>query len=850
MLLNPNLFPIDEQLEGIEQSLNAHSCVLLKAETGAGKTTRLPPFLSLKSKGKILVLEPRRLAAKLSAQRCAEILKTQIGESVGHHIRFDKACTSKTHLLFITEGLFLSYLREDPSLSQYSIIILDEFHERSIHTDTALCLIRKIQATTRPDLKLVIMSATLDTGKLEEYLVGAKVFNIPGRVFPIDIEYHDIDSYTATTQMIHDSRCPKNILVFLPGMGAIRDLQAKLKGNIPTDIEIVPLHSTLPKKEQDKAFSGSKKKIILSTNIAETSLTIPNITGVVDTGTERQSSFAPWSGMPLLQLEKISKASAIQRAGRAGRVQKGLVFRTYTKNDFSLRKDFTPPEIKRVELSHYILDLIQLGYHPNNLNWFEEPEERNLNAALELLHLIKALKDGEVTQIGSFISKIPVHPRLGTMLYHANELDNFNDVLLAVCLLNEGFVLNKQTRFSPEDGIENCDITLQLDLIKSSYWSDKTLSDYHPHLLNQKTYKRIIELFETLAARMNPKLKISHSKTDQNKLNEAILAGYSDRIAGRRKVDLKKGNKTNKKKRVQDHYNLCLGRGGKLSQASSLSSTLPEFLIVLDALENPKKNAAVGTTITVASKVTVDKLEKLDSDFLHVQNETCFNEKNGTLTLSNIKKYGNLTLNKVTGPPIVPLGETLCNLIKTNWPWPFDNDFFLEEYNQRVQIMNNAQVEHHCPEFSGEMLELLIETSVDEDTTYESLQKKGLNKLIIEQLSPQDKYILEKEVPLEITLMNKKKFKISYTDGKPNISARIQDLFGVANHPKIANETTPICFSLLSPANKAIQKSHDLTQLWGSSWELLRSDLRPRYPKHYWPDDPSTSLPIRMKKDL
>lgn len=833
---------MDNHLEAITKALIDFDCLLIKAETGAGKTTRLPPYLVDKTKGKILVLEPRRLAAKLSAERCAQILDSKIGNIVGHHIRFDKVTSEDTRLLFITEGLFLPYLREDPNLSQYSTIILDEFHERSIHTDMALCLIRHLQATTRPDLKLIVMSATLDTTALEVYLEGAKLFNVSGRVFPIEIEHHEIETKDAITEMLHDPRCPQNILVFLPGMGAIRMLQDQLKSIVPINVEIIPLHSSLPKKDQNKAFVVSTRKIILSTNIAETSLTIPNITGVIDTGTERRASFAPWSGMPLLQLEKISKASATQRAGRAGRVQNGLVFRTYHQNDFVQRLSFTPPEIKRVELSHYILDLMELGHNPEALNWFEAPEEKNLNKALELLETLGAIENDKITERGKYLAKLPLHPRLGAMLYQAKAGSNFNDVLLIVCIINEGMVLSKQAEFGHDDE-EFCDLCVQADLVKSSVWRDQGISDYHSHMLDARGSKRVYELYQALSKRLRINEKISKQKTKIQDLTPALLAGYPDRVAAKRRV-LKKG-------KAQESYNFCMGRGGKLTYKSALSSTHPEFLIVLEALENPKANAAIGTSIVAASKVTVKELERTNSAFLSEITETQFNEKKGTITLSSVRKYGNLALNTTIHPPVIPKGEVLAKLMQDNWPWPFEDDYKFREYNQRVTILNQAQIEHNCPEFTGEMFELFIEASIEPDTDYQKIQQKGLVNLIKDQLAPQDEYVLETEVPLSITLSNGKSFTIEYLEEKPFIAARIQDLFGVKKHPYIATDKISVNIKLLSPANKVIQIAHDLESLFqGPAWEMLRHDLRPRYPRHYWPDDPANAVPVRMKRHL
>lgn len=840
MKLEPDKFPIDAHLPEIAQAIDRNPCVLIKAETGAGKTTRLPPYLLGNTSGKILVLEPRRLAAKLTAERCAQILDEYLGESVGHHIRFEKTASESTRLLFITEGLFLPYLRQDPDLKEYSVVILDEFHERSIHTDVTMALIRRLQTSTRPDLKLVVMSATLETEKLESYLETPTVFNISGRTFPIDIEYRDMEPATAVEEMLKQPLCPLNILVFLSGMGEIKRLEQQLKGRLPEEIEIVILHSSLSKSQQNKAFQGDKRKVILSTNIAETSLTIPNVTGVVDLGKERRASFAPWSGMPLLQLEKISKASATQRAGRAGRVQNGLVYRLYSEADHFQRIGFTPPEIRRVELSHYVLDLLELNIHPDTLDWFEPPEEKNLERALDLLTNLGALKNDNVTELGSFLARLPLHPRLGAMLYKCPD-SILPDVLLAACVISEGMALANSAEFSQDDE-EVCDLCVQLDLIKARYHNDKNLSDYNHAYLDQKKATRALDLYQALATRLQAPKEVSKKKTSHPELVLRLLAGFPDRIAAKRLAKAKG--------RQVLSYNFCLGRGGRLAFKSALSGNSPEYIIVLDALEDPKANAATGTTIQAASKITSELLLNSGSPFLAVEKESVFNEKKGTLSISSHTKYGKLTLNSETLPPVIPKGESLVSLMLENWPWPFEDDAELKEYHQRVRLLEKAGCEHNCPLFEEEMFELFLESCVEEETDYKQVLSKGLKVLIRDQLSPQDEYVLDNETPKTIKLCNGKEFSVHYDEDMPYISARIQDLYSVNEHPYIVDGKIPLIVKLLSPANRIAQVAQDLPGFWKSSWESVRKELKARYPKHYWPENPESSDPIRFKNRL
>ncbi|EQC48699.1 putative ATP-dependent helicase HrpB [Bacteriovorax sp. BSW11_IV] len=833
MQLNPSVYPIDAKLEDIAKALEKSNCLIIKAQTGAGKTTRLPPYLCLESKAKVLVLEPRRLAAKLSAQRCAEIFEEQVGQTVGHHIRFDKKLNSCTKLLFITEGLFLSYLKSDETLSEYSTIILDEFHERNIHTDLALTLIRRLQQTTRPDLKLVIMSATLDTHELENFLDDSIVFDVPGRTFPIDIEYHTADPLMAIENMLKDKRCSHNILVFLPGMTQIRKLERELKDVIDPNINIVPLHSSLSKKEQDLAFNGDDKKIILATNIAETSLTIPNITGVIDIGLERRASFAPWSGMPLLLLEKISKASATQRAGRAGRIQKGIVYRLYSETDFNLRPAFTPAEIKRVELSHFILDLFKIGISSlEELSWFEFPDENNVNKAIQTLELLNAIKKYRLTDLGHFSSDLSLHPRLSAIVYHArNETEEqLKNIILTVCIISEGMLLKNNVEFNENDD-DVCDLSIQLDLIKASFWKDQKLADYPFHYIDRKKEQRIIELYTSLCSRFKMSTSLPKNKTDYLTIIPYILKGFPDRIA---------------KKGKGNQYNFCQGRGGRPTRQSCTSVTLPEYIIVLDALEDPKANAAIGTRILYASKVLETHIKELDSSLLTNEKETVFNEKKGTLTITSHLKYGKINISSTTMPPLIPIGEELAQIIKENWPWPFKDISELEIYNRKVSLLNNANIEHNCPLLADDMLELFIDSIIDEKSSYKILLENDLRILIEEQLSATDLYTLENLTPDKITLNNQKTFNVKYDEDTPYIEARIQDLYSVTKHPHILNDTLPLTIKLLSPAERVAQIVRDLPRFWSSSWEQVRKELKSRYPKHYWPQEPEKSDPIRI----
>lgn len=822
-------YPIDKYLDAIFDALNESNKLIIKAETGAGKTTRLPSFLATKLPKKILVLEPRRLAAKMAAQFCAETLKDISPNMVGYHIRFEKNYTPDTKLVFITEGLFVNYLKNDPLLNDYSCIIIDEFHERSIHTDIALSLVTELQKFKRPDLKLIVMSATLDIQNLESFLDSPKTFEISGRKFPITIENRKSDVLEAIEDMLKDSRCTKNILVFFAGLAQINKAYEELTNSpmiLKNNIKVARLHSSLSKKDQEAnqkiIYDEKSKTVILSTNIAETSVTLPNITGVIDLGIERRSGFAPWSGMPTLEFHKTSKASSIQRAGRAGRIEAGIVYQLFDENDFNLRESFTPPEVQRIELSKTVLDLcLLLKYQEKKIsefNWFESPNDKNYDYAINLLELLNALKNDAITTQGEKISRYTLPPRLSAMICNEDpdqKIAHRSDQLLAACVLSEGSILINSYEFSKEDHA-TCDLSLQCDLVKASYFNDNTLTEYHLSISDRFKVKNVIDLFLSLAK--VEKLKLNKVKTSPKIITESLLKSFCDRIAQRGKGD---------------QYNFTLGRGGKLSYKSSLIGSPPPYLVVLDAIEDLKQNAAIGTKILQASSLTLNNIENSDSPFLTFEKESNFNEKKGVLSISTKCKHGKLTLKEITGEPVIPIGHELVKIMTSNWPWPFSDDSSLLNYNIRAKLFNSIHPENQVPVFEQEMFSLFIESIIDDNTSYLEIKNKDLNSLIEEQLSYEELSLLNQEVPTNLDLAGRK-FVIDYSEGKPFIKARFQNLYSLEKHPTITKNKIPIIIKILSPADRVMQVVSDIMSFWQSSWPSVKKEMKARYPKHNW----------------
>ena len=855
-------YPIDPLLQKIAESLQKGTTCLIKAEPGAGKTTRVPLYLLSIIKGEILVLEPRRLAARLSAHRSAWFLDETCGKQVGFRIRQDSQVSGETRLIFITEGIFVRLLRDNPTLNGVGAVVLDEFHERNIHTDIALALVRQLQQTRRSDLKLVVMSATLDTSALEKYLEDAAVFDIKGRAFPVEVEYISeqiSDIYkerkwenkvsSAVKRILEDRRCPGNILVFLTGIGEIMGTKQRLEREIPEkEALILPLAADLPFQVQQRVFQEQgQRKIILSTNVAETSVTIPGVTGVIDLGFAKIPAHAPWSGMPTLEIKRISQASAIQRAGRAGRTQNGVVYRLYSKAEFLNRDQFTPPDIQRIDLSHTLLEVMNLGYSPELMPWFDPPDEKNLESSLQLLTLLGAIKSsGELTGFGKKLSELPMHPRLAAVVAAGLETGCGGDALLAACLISEGFVLKRDvisiSSREDEEG-DPCDLSMQMDLIKASLHKDSSISPYPFRFLDTRKQEQVLALYRSFARIYRLPPIPPPCKTDYQRLSHCLFRGYPDRVARRREINNKR-----RKKRAPVLYNFCLGRGGMIGPASFVYNKKPDFLIAIDAVENLKSDAAKGILIRICATLEPGILKQDPAGMLRKERREEFNQEKGTFSVWQDLYYGRL---KVESQQVGVLGEGrgLAQMLAENWPYPFDNDDPLKAYHKRVELLNQYEIPHNCPIFTGEMLELFFESICEGVDSLKELKKKPLEEYIFEQLGESDKEVLAAYAPTEIKLKNGKRLKVYYEEGKePWAEIFIQHCYGLKDNPSIMLGKHRVILHLLGPNHRVAQVTDDLPGFWQGSYNEVRRELSRRYPKHYWPENPSRAEPETLKR--
>jgi ATP-dependent helicase HrpB len=851
-------YPIDTHLPGIGAALRAgdkSSTCLIKAEPGAGKTTRVPLYLLDIIPDGILVLEPRRLAARLAAERCAWFLDEPCGHQVGFRIRQQSSVSRHTRLTFITEGLFLRILRSNPILDGIDAVIIDEFHERNIYTDIALALVRSLQQTQRPNLKLLVMSATLDTSSLEKYLENAIIFDVGGRIFPVEIEYYPgenpgipmekkwpQETTAAVKRMLNDARSPGDILVFLAGLGEIMELKSKLQKEIPAqEAAILPLAADLPLQDQQRVFSKEgPRKIVLSTNVAETSLTIPGITGVIDVGLAKIPVLAPWSGLPTLEIKRISQSSAIQRAGRAGRIRDGLIYRLYSKPDYMNREQFTPPDIRRIDISHVILELMNLGYSPTQLPWFEPPETNNLEAAFQLLRTLGAIDDsGAITAKGKIFSMLPLHPRLAAAVQAGQEIGCGEDALAAACLISECLLIKRDASDALKvDNDEPCDLSVQIDLLKAVLHHRPALTPYPFQLLDQRKKKQVLDLYCTLAKTCGLAPILPPTPTDPTKLSRCLLHGYPDRVAQRREID--------------NLYNFCLGRGGIIGKESFVANRKPPLLVVVDAVESLKKDAARGITIRTCSTLPMDILKEDPGHMLKTIKKEEFDREKGVQTLRRELYYGTLKIeSQYLGPAPAGEGQNLARQLAKTWPFPFDDDEPLKTYHGRVELLNRFGIPNHCPIFNGEMLETFFEYICEGIDSLKQLADKPLEYYIYHQLSLQDKTLLDTYTPLEMNLKNGKRLKVRYREGKePWAEALIFDCFGLVEHPFVPAGKQRIILHLLGPNRRPAQVTGDLIGFWAGSYRQVHKELSRRYPKHYWPENPGQATPVPLKRLL
>jgi ATP-dependent helicase HrpB len=854
--------PIDSLETDIREALKQKVTLILQAPPGSGKTTRVPQFLMRASAGKILVLEPRRLAARMSAERISEELGQACGQDVGFQIRHERQLTAKTRTIFMTEGLFLRTLLADPHLEGVEYVILDEFHERNMHSDVAFVMVRALQKTSRPDLKLIIMSATLDTERLQDRIPDAALLKADVPTWPVEIIFDPAPDdrplewrvAMAVESMLTDSRCPNDILVFLSGAADIRRAANALAASkLKAQFDIFELRAELPSSEQKKVFqSHSKRKVILSTNVAETSLTIPGITGVIDTGVAKMASHAYWSGLPSLEVKPISQASATQRAGRAGRTAPGVARRLYTRADFIGRNGQERPEIQRMDLAQVMLEVSvasrkifrtteKIGFE--KFEWLDAPHPDNATAAKQLLMELGAVEsDGTPTPLGEAMTRWPLHPRLGRILEESRQTGQLAEACLIVSILNEGLLYKKgQLEASVHT---DCDLLHQAQIFETCSFSHQRLSTLLREQIDVSQVKKIEKSQESLfrvAQLKKESIRLPTAATEEcSPFARILLSGFPDRIVALRR------NKSNSK----SNQEAVFARGGLGQLASSSTVQDSSFAIALEAEQVRRPGAAhFITEITVAAGLSAARLKELLPERVRSEVLVAWDDQAERVRSVERVSLDALVLEeRQVATEQSHLEQELFKQLKVQWPRPFHDLKSLEFFQHRLDLLKQRFPEVAQVNLVDDDFELFLVHICEGKKSFADIAAAPLQEYI-DTFIPWDlKNLLERELPTKIALNSGRKVEVNYVVGQPPwLSSRMQDFFGTMETPKLLQGTLPVTVHLLAPNGQAVQVTTDLANFWKNTYPDVKKEMSRRYPRHYWPDDPKNAEPLTRR---
>ncbi len=803
--------PIDAHIDAILDAARRSRAVVVTAAPGAGKTTRVPA--AFVADGPVILLQPRRVAARAIAARIAAERGWTLGREVGWQIRFDRRYSSETRLLVVTEGVLTARLQSDPLLSTFRTIVVDEFHERSVHADLALALARQAWKA-RDDLRIVVMSATLDTAPVSAFLDGCPIVDVPGRLHPIDITYQPGRSVADAVVEVC-GMTDGNILCFLPGASEIRYTIDDINRGRASflEVEVVPLHGSLDPEEQDGALKPSvDRRIIVATNIAETSLTVPGVTAVVDTGLHKVARYDAERGLDSLETERITADAADQRAGRAGRVGPGLVRRLWDARD--RLRPHREPEIRRIDLSSPALDVIAWGGDPHTFEWFERPQERALDAALALLarlELIRAeraenaegsdraggvARNWKLTEIGERVHQLPLHPRLARMMVVAG---GSRDMARACALLSERHIL------PPRASSTSSDLLSALD-----QWESVPL----------RLQRVAIEI-----QRLAKVVPADGRVVSESDFRHAILASYSDRVAQRREAG-------------SPNVLLCTGTGATLARESGVHDG--EFIVAHDIShsstglravlgDSKRQTSASGQSagagqprIRIATRIEREWLQPTSTAVVHR-----LDHDSGSVSARRVERYDALVLAE---HPVAVDPAIAERLLVEAW---------LERGPTQADDLLLRRLR-----FTGQTIDLahLVAAAA-----------RGARRLddvvLLRGLSAEMHRAVERHAPETLLLPSGRRTRLVYAeDGTVDAAVKLQEVFGLADTPRVGPRREPVRIALLAPNGRPVQITRDLRSFWDRTYPDVRKELRGRYPKHPWPEDPWKASPSARTK--
>ena len=817
--------PIDAVLDDLAKTLDLHTAAVLVAPPGAGKTTRVPlalldaPWARAK---KIIVLEPRRIAARASAERMAHTLGQRAGETVGYRVRFGSKISRATRIEVVTEGIFSRQILDDPELSGVAAVLFDEFHERSLDADLGLALARDAQTGLREDLRILVMSATLDGARVAKLLGEAPVVASEGRAFPVETRYLGRKADAPVERQMADAIAtalradPGSVLAFLPGAAEIRRTQNFLAERIhDASIEIVPLFGALDASVQDRAIAPpprGHRKVVLATSIAETSLTIEGVRIVVDSGLARVPRYEPDIGLTRLETVRASRAAVDQRRGRAGRTEPGVCYRLWDEPQTASLAAYTQPEILSADLSSLVLDLAQWGVtDPASLAFLDPPPAPALKEARELLHELGALDgEGRITDEGKSLRALALPPRLARMIVDSHRLGAGRAAADIAAVLTERGL-----------GGDHVDLDVRLDIFRRD---------------RSQRAEAARSQAQRWASQVAADDKAGVTGDDEPSNGVMLALAFPDRVA---------------KNRGNGSFVLANGRGAALEPTAALSRT--SYIAVAELT-----GTAMHGRILLAAPITQGEIEARFADQIEMTDEVSFDRGAMALRARRKKTLHAITLSEAP-MALEPSEETAkvfadglmaAGLDQLPWSKP------IKQLRDRVMFLRAAEgaaSDNPWPDLSDDALAAQRETwlvpALLDKTSLKAFSAGDLSDALQSLLPWALRARLDREAPTHFEAPTGTQLAIDYeAEQGPTIAVRLQELFGLTNHPSIARAAIPLVLELLSPAHRPVQVTRDLPGFWRGSYAGVRSDLRGRYPRHPWPEDPASAMPTRRVK--
>jgi len=798
--------PIDNQLAEISATLEKQTNIILTASPGAGKTTRLPPELLNVISGKIIVLQPRRMAAVSACYRIAEERGWNVGKEVGYQVRFESKVSRDTRLIFMTDALLLRKMIEDPELKDVGLLVLDEFHERNLNQDLILGAARELQELGSK-IKVLIMSATLDVKRLRAFLPNTLHIDVPGKVFPLEIRHSSQPLSFQTNREFYDrvaqsvSQATKetdgDILVFLPGVGEIRKTAERIEH---LDRDIVSLHGSLSLAEQRKVLAKPERpRVILSTNVAEASVTVQGVNYVIDSGLAKVMNTNPHSGFSSLDLTRISQFNARQRSGRAARERAGIALRLWTEHEERTQLQEMPPEIQRADLAPTLLWLAHMGVRDfANFSWLDALPAAALNVATEFLKKMKALTpSNELTDRGRRLMRFPLPPHLGLILLEAEQMGECKlGARIAALLSERDFVQSEATTLT------ECDVTYRLGLLDE----------------RARGTESILKTAEQLERLTNGK-----SGASQNP-RELLLLSQRDRICRRREKTAR---------------GLMIGgRGVKLDPRSQVKNS--EFFIALNGVDLPDQPE---TTISIACGIKKDQLLKFFENEIETKESVEFVEDKSAFFLSRVRTLNGLALDEPSLKPVKAeeVQDRLAEILIDKWQWLATQNENLQSWLSRWNFLCKILPEYQS-HLGKEQIAQALSLACFGKNNIKAVVEENLVNFLEMSLPQEVTRVLHEQVPAKFTAPSGVSHKIDYQE-VPYVDVRLQEIFGLLETPRLVFDRIPITFRLLGPNFRPVQITSDLQNFWRKGYIEVRKELRARYPKHSWPEDPYTAKP-------